>query len=276
MSITTDPDAKADPMTEDRPPPTRGRARRSSGPRRRRSPRPRSPAWCPRSARWTPTDWTRPTDCPLWDVRAMAGHVLGMTETFSGLGKFASNMRAGGKRAGDGPFIDGLTAVQVDATAGLSTGELIDRLEAVGPVAARWRAQPAADAPHPDQGRDRRREGDAGRWPYLVDIILTRDTWMHRADIAKATGKPMELTREHDGRIVADAAAEWGRLHGQPCTLHLTGPVGRHLHPGRRRRGDHDRRGRLLPHPVSGRAPARASLRSQRGRRLLDAERRPA
>ena len=61
---------------------------------------------------------------------------------------------------------------------------------------------------------------------YLVDIILTRDTWMHRADIAKATGKPMELTREHDGRIVADAAAEWGRLHGQPCTLHLTGPVG--------------------------------------------------
>ena len=34
-------------------------------------------------------DWTRPTDCPLWDVRAMAGHVLGMTETFTGLGKRA-------------------------------------------------------------------------------------------------------------------------------------------------------------------------------------------
>ena len=60
-------------------------------------------------------DWTRPTDCPRWDVRAMAGHVLGMTETFTGLRKFATTMRAGGKRAGDGPFIDGLTAVQVDA-----------------------------------------------------------------------------------------------------------------------------------------------------------------
>ncbi len=36
-------------------------------------------------------DWTRPTDCPRWDVRAMAGHVLGMTETFSGLGKLASH-----------------------------------------------------------------------------------------------------------------------------------------------------------------------------------------
>src|SRR6266542_4684388 len=25
-------------------------------------------------------DWTRPTDCPGWDVRAMATHVLGMVE----------------------------------------------------------------------------------------------------------------------------------------------------------------------------------------------------
>ena len=49
---------------------------------------------------------------------------------------------------------------------------------------------------------------------------------MHRADIAKATGKPMDLSPEHDGRIVADAAAEWGSLHGQPCTLRLTGPAG--------------------------------------------------
>jgi mycothiol maleylpyruvate isomerase-like protein len=32
-------------------------------------------------------DWSRPTDNTLWDVRAMAGHVLGMTETFSGLRK---------------------------------------------------------------------------------------------------------------------------------------------------------------------------------------------
>ena len=27
-----------------------------------------------------PHDWARPTDCPDWDVRAMAGHVLGMAE----------------------------------------------------------------------------------------------------------------------------------------------------------------------------------------------------
>ena len=28
----------------------------------------------------SPDEWARPTDCPVWDVRAMAGHVLGMTE----------------------------------------------------------------------------------------------------------------------------------------------------------------------------------------------------
>ena len=27
-----------------------------------------------------PGDWTRPTDCPGWDVRAMAAHTLGMAE----------------------------------------------------------------------------------------------------------------------------------------------------------------------------------------------------
>jgi len=170
-------------------------------------------------------DWTRPTDCPLWDVRAMAGHVLGMTETFTGLGKFASTMRAGGKRAGDGPFIDGLTAVQVDHTAALSTGDLIDRLEAAGPVAARWRGSRRLMRHIPLKDEI---DGEKVTWKLaaLVDVILTRDTWMHRADLAKATGKPMVLTPDHDGRIIAHAAAEWARLHGQPCTLHLTGPAG--------------------------------------------------
>lgn len=173
----------------------------------------------------SPEDWGRPTACPEWDVRAMAGHVLGMTETFTGLGRFASTMRAGGKRAGDGPFVDGLTAVQVDATAHLTTDELIDRLQAAGPVAAGWRGRRRLMR-HIPMKQEVDGVVETWRLGYLVDIILTRDTWMHRSDIANATDKPMELTVEHDGRIVADAAAEWGRRHGQPCVLHLTGPVG--------------------------------------------------
>ena len=30
-------------------------------------------------------EWTRPTECPGWDVRAMAGHVVGMTRMAGGL-----------------------------------------------------------------------------------------------------------------------------------------------------------------------------------------------
>ena len=54
---------------------------------------------------------------------------------------------------------------------------------------------------------------------YLLDVILTRDPWMHRVDIARATGRELVLTAEHDGRIVADVVAEWARRHGQPFTL---------------------------------------------------------
>jgi len=61
---------------------------------------------------------------------------------------------------------------------------------------------------------------------YLIDVILTRDPWMHRADIARATGADHVLTAEHDGVLVADVVAEWAARHGQPYTLHLTGPAG--------------------------------------------------
>ena len=61
---------------------------------------------------------------------------------------------------------------------------------------------------------------------YLFDIGFTRDAWMHRVDICRATGAPIELTAEHDGRIVTDILAEWSQLHGEPYTLHLQGPAG--------------------------------------------------
>ena len=66
------------------------------------------------------------------------------------------------------------------------------------------------------------------RWAlsYLFDIIFTRDSWMHRVDITRATRHEMMLTPEHDGRIVADVVAEWARRHGKPFRLVLSGPAG--------------------------------------------------
>ncbi len=67
---------------------------------------------------------------------------------------------------------------------------------------------------------------------YLFDIIHTRDPWMHRIDITRATGRHLELSATHDGRIVADVVAEWARRHGQPFTLTLAGPAGGSYHAG--------------------------------------------
>jgi hypothetical protein len=61
---------------------------------------------------------------------------------------------------------------------------------------------------------------------YLTDLILTRDVWMHRVDITRATGRNVELTADHDGRLVADIVAEWARRHGRPFALHLSGAAG--------------------------------------------------
>jgi hypothetical protein len=67
---------------------------------------------------------------------------------------------------------------------------------------------------------------ESWRLGYLIDTIYLRDLWMHRADATHALGKPIELSADHDGRIVADIVAEWARRHGKPFTLDLTGPAG--------------------------------------------------
>jgi uncharacterized protein (TIGR03083 family) len=173
-------------------------------------------------------DWGKPTDCPLWDVRAMAGHSVGMMSDFTSFRSLMRRMWAATRRAKrtGSPLVDAMTSQQVDEQAGLSRSELIERAEQIGPKAARWRA--AAPGPFRRLPVKESVGGVAETWRmgYLLETILTRDPWMHRADIARATGRPMVLTADHDGRIVGDVVAEWARRHGKPFTLTLTGPAG--------------------------------------------------
>lgn len=171
-------------------------------------------------------DWTKPTDCPAWDVRALASHVLGAMEGHASLPQFIHQLRAGKKAAGDRPDIDGMTEVQVHERRHLGPAELVERLTATAPRAARARAR----VPSPLRRLPMKVEVEKvmEKWTlgYLFDVILTRDTWMHRVDIARATGHALELTAAHDGRIVSDVVAEWARRHGKPFTLTLLGPAG--------------------------------------------------
>ena len=174
----------------------------------------------------SPGDWARPTDCPGWDVGAMAAHALGMVEMAASVREQYRQFKLA--RGRGGAFIDALTGLQVDERQHLTPEQITARFAARAPKAARARRRTPGlilrrTLPERQSvgGRD-----EAWTIGFLVDIILTRDPWMHRTDICRASGADHVLTAEHDGVLVADVVAEWAARHGQPCTLRLTGPAG--------------------------------------------------
>lgn len=171
-------------------------------------------------------DWKEQTDCALWDVHDMVAHCVGNMAQSASVLEALRQLRLTKKRAKAERLaaIDAMTAVQVAEHRSKSDAELLAAIDGlVGPATRGRRRVPALmrrrvmlmPAPH-------------GKKPvgYLMDKIFTRDTWMHRVDISRATGRELVLTCDHDGRIVADVVAEWAANHGQPFTLELTGPAG--------------------------------------------------
>ena len=174
-------------------------------------------------------DWTQPTDCTAWDVRQLVAHITGQAKLFSTPLEMVRQARAAKARQQPGQvFIDALTAFQVEERQHLGPEELRAELHRVGPRGAKGRRR--------FPGFIRRRRGPGQEvvngvtesWSlgYATDVILTRDAWMHRLDLARATGRDPVLTSDHDGVIVADVVAEWARRHGRPYRLKLTGPAG--------------------------------------------------
>jgi uncharacterized protein (TIGR03083 family) len=171
-------------------------------------------------------EWTRATECPGWDVRAMASHVLGMAEMAASIREGLRQQMAAKKRGGI--FIDALTALQVEQRTDLTPDDVTRRFEVVGPRAAKARKRVPGlvrnrKLPMPQLVGDAMEDWTIG---FLVDTILTRDTWMHRVDISRAVGRPLEISAGHDGVLVADVVAEWAGRHGKPCELTLTGAAG--------------------------------------------------
>jgi uncharacterized protein (TIGR03083 family) len=169
--------------------------------------------------------WAAPTACPAWDVRQMAAHMLGMVE-------MAASIREGGRQRRAATVngnidVERLTALQVNERASWSGPAISDQFAARAPKAVTGRRM--------TPGLIRRRtmiggviNGVEESWTlgYLIDVILTRDPWMHRLDICTALNKAPRLTADHDKVIVADVVSEWAERHGQDFTMRLTGPAG--------------------------------------------------
>jgi uncharacterized protein (TIGR03083 family) len=179
-----------------------------------------------------PTEWSLPTDCTRWDVRALVLHLIGSAEAQANPIEFGRQVVKGRSltaEVGGTHWVDGLNEAQIRARSGLADAELAPRWEMVSGAALKARTR----MPAPMRRLPLLPLGEAlgtklGWQPlsYLFDIGFTRDVWMHRIDIVRALGKAPELTAEHDGRLIADIVAEWAGLHDEPFTLHLEGPAG--------------------------------------------------
>jgi len=181
--------------------------------------------------------WSAPTVNTGWDVRATAGHMVGMMEMTSGLFPLIRQQvtaQRAARRTGAPVSIDELTALQVRLNAGLTVDQLIDRYRTLAPKAVRGRRRVPAAIRRRTLPERQIVNGQPERWTlgYLLDVILTRDPFMHRLDIHAATGLPPRITAEHDGRIVDGVVREWAERHGKPYTLELTGPAGGHWSSG--------------------------------------------
>ena len=89
----------------------------------------------------TADQWAAPTDCPGWDVRAMAGHVLGMTQMAASLPEMAASSSPSQRR---GRRDERAHHRRADRAPGgeerdLSTDEVVEAMRRTGPRAARGR-----------------------------------------------------------------------------------------------------------------------------------------
>jgi uncharacterized protein (TIGR03083 family) len=171
-----------------------------------------------------PDEWTRPTDCDEWDVRAMVAHLVGAAEANASVREMLRQAWVGRRVRRDGDLVDKMNAVQVAERADRAPAELVGDLASSGArgVAARSRLPaPVRAVPLPFGP-------PLGVRPlgYLMGRIYTRDAWMHRVDICRATGRQPVLTPDHDGRLVDDVVQEWAAAHGSPYWLELTGRAG--------------------------------------------------
>lgn len=168
-------------------------------------------------------DWDRPTECPGWTVRDMVAHLTGAAEEAVRPVVQARHLAIALTRDRTLAVADSLSAQQIAARSGHGSARIMADLDRLAARAPRKRAGVPAvirraglpagvGAPQP---------GDT--LAYLLDVIATRDVWMHRIDIDRATGCGMTRS-DAEPAIVAQIVRDLSRTWQAPgFTLVLTG-----------------------------------------------------
>lgn len=181
-------------------------------------------------------DWQQPTACTLWTVREMVAHLAGCSACYASWGEFARQYLLNPYMRQEAEPVDGINRRQVEDRADAAPEELVAEFRECSPKAIRTRARlPWLLRIIPLNLGD-----PVGYAPisYLIDTIFTRDWWLHRLDICRATGRTMKLDSEHDARITELAMLDIAKqLAKQGAATHtviveLTGPAGGTFHYG--------------------------------------------
>lgn len=188
----------------------------------------------------TPQEWKTPTECSEWTVDDMVGHVIGAAKSCASIREMVRQQRWGLKHRrehADNP-LDAVNALQVAEHAELSPAEKVRVLRQIAPRAVTGRLRMprlvrAVNVPLASTGSTALGMPDRLNLGHLVDVVYTRDVWMHTIDIARAVGRSPDLSGAHHARLIADIVAEWVDRHQQPVDLMLTGPAGGHFRYGR-------------------------------------------
>lgn len=183
-----------------------------------------------------PGDWSKPTECTGWTVRHMVAHLAGSAECGARTGALLRHYSYAGWKSRHAPetFVDHMCQSQIASRDGMSDLEVAADLR-------RW----ATDAPAQLEATARLLRGiplpavtgapPGARLSWFVDVITTRDVWMHRVDLTRALGVERPVTPaepELVRQVIRDLDTEW---RGPALDLTLTGPGG-----GSWRIGDHD------------------------------------
>ncbi len=200
-------------------------------------------------------DWEAPTDCTLWTVHDVVAHVAGTLAAYADRDLLAARSEPWPSRQTDAPGVtmavfiadvtgipqtrrdayralgfnplDALNQYQVDEREHATPDELMDELRTAGPAGIACRRS------MPDAVRNVQLPIAGARAPvhYLTDVIYPRDMWMHRMEIALATGHSIIRTSDHEGRLTALVMRDLARrltpdLGSRTAVYRLIGPDG--------------------------------------------------
>lgn len=181
----------------------------------------------------TPAQWDTETVCTPWTVADIVRHLVGAAKGHASMRQFARQAIYGARHKSehDGNDMDAMNALQVADHADLTPTELLQALEAIAPQAvAKRMSRPGfmrrVRLPNAPGGSTAEGMPPSLTLGHLFTVILTRDVFLHRIDVARATGRVIDVDAATEGRLIADVVAEWAERHGEPFQLTLTGPAG--------------------------------------------------